>query len=48
MVADGGGDVADLVLIVPDLIEQLQIDLCVRRIVDARNEIRDGVALLIA
>jgi hypothetical protein len=38
MVANGGCDVADLVLVVPDLVEQLQVDLCVRGIVDARDE----------
>src|SRR4051812_20924316 len=48
MIANGGGDVAELFLVAPDLVEQLQIDLCVCGIVDARNEVRNRVALLIA
>lgn len=39
MVADRGRYVADLLLVIPNLAEELKIDLRVSRIVDAANEV---------
>jgi hypothetical protein len=48
MVADGVRDISHLAGIGPDLIEELEVDLCVSGVVEPGHEIRDSIPLLIA
>ena len=48
VVVDGFGDVVELVLVVPDLIEELDVLPRHRRVVDLGDHVRDGVAALVA
>lgn len=48
MVADCGRYIADLLLIVPYLAEELKVDLRMSGIVDAGHEVGDRVTFLVA